>query len=250
MMSAATTSRPIQEFVSAQGTYDAGFLFVPPDKNYVGWTDPKHNLGLTMDYAGLSDQSLGGTLGTTFSGSVSETRQADGTAIVRVLLVTSNALTFAMPPSPAPTGNPFGDNPLVFGTRTTDVLSGATPALGNCTLKVSFTEAHAGDPLPDLMVFLFGDTAPGQNLLSIGFQGTAAGTFADGSAGIAKVSEVGLLNTNPDHPPGVNHDAFPAENITLVHTGGNPAAPTTTSMSFPSDPAAADHADLISELLA
>ena len=248
MFSAATvTQRPIQEFISAQGTYDAGFLLVPPDKNYLGWTDPRHNLGITMDYAGLSNQSLGGALGTTFSGSVSETRQIDGSAIVRVLLKTSNALTFAMPLSPAPTGNPFGDNPLVFGTRTTDVLNGATPALGSCSLNVSFTEANVGDPLPDLMVFLLGASAPGQNLMTIGFQGTATGKFADGSTGTAKVAQTGLLITNFDHLPGVYHDAFPAEYITLAHTGGTASA---TTISFASNSLTAENTELTVELLA
>src|SRR5207237_1448323 len=56
---AATTQRPISDFLSTQGTFcvDAACtLFVPPTPNFVGFTDTVHDLGISFDYAGLSDQ--------------------------------------------------------------------------------------------------------------------------------------------------------------------------------------------------
>src|SRR5262249_40575616 len=70
--SAATTHRPISEFLAAQGTFcvDDGAggctIFVPPAPNFVGFTDTVHDRGISFDYAGLSEIPLGGTLGTTF----------------------------------------------------------------------------------------------------------------------------------------------------------------------------------------
>jgi hypothetical protein len=226
----AAAQRPIADFIAAQGTYNgpvfgfpAGTLIVPPAKNYLGWTAPQDNLGISVDYAGLANNYPGGTLnlGTTFDGNVVETRQRDGSSIVRVTLHTDDALTFVMPLDPAPTGNPFGDNPLVFGTRVTDVVNGATAAVGDSLFSVAFTSPQFGAPLPDIMQ-LVNDPQPGQNLLSIRFQATATGTFADGSPGMVKVSQAARFDTNPNHPPG--RDFFPVENVVLIHTGGAAAA--------------------------
>ena len=216
---AATTQRPISDFVDTQGTFclsdGAGgcLIFVPPTPNFVGFTDTVHDLAISFDYAGLSDDVLGGTLGTTFSGSISERTLKDGSVIDTVRLHTSNALVWVIPFDPAGTGNQFGDNPLLFGARPADVLAGAQPALGDSTLVIQFTNTAAGLPIPDLDQLLFA-AEPGQTILSVVFEGRANGTFTSGGTGKVHVIERGILD-NGFH--GAVADGFPAEFINLIH---------------------------------
>jgi hypothetical protein len=215
---AGTTHRPIAEFVDAQGTFcvDDGAggcaIFVPPVANFVGFTDTVHFLGISMDYAGLSDDPLGGTLGTAFSGTISERTLKDGSVIINVHLQTSNALTYVIPFDPTSSANQFGENPLIFGTRANNVLAGAAPALGDCKLDLEFTNTAPGLPIPDFEQLLFAP-GPGQQVLSVVFEGTANGTFADGTPGKVHVIERGILD-NGFH--GAVADGFPAEFITLI----------------------------------
>src|SRR5262249_24275824 len=73
-----TTQRPISDFLETQGTFcvDDGaggcVIFVPPVANFVGFTDTLNFRGASVDYAGLSQVPLGGTLGTTFAAGISE----------------------------------------------------------------------------------------------------------------------------------------------------------------------------------
>jgi hypothetical protein len=215
---AATTHRPISEFVDAQGTFciDDGaggcVIFVPPVANFVGFTDTKHNLGISFDYAGLSDDPLGGALGTTFSGTISERTLKDGSVIITIHLHTSNALVYVIPFDPTDPSNQFGENPLIFGTRVTDVQAGAQPALGDSTFDLEFTNSAPGLPIPDLEQLLFAPE-PGQTLLSATFRGTANGQFANGSPGKVHVIERGIFH-NGFH--GAVGDGFPAEFINLI----------------------------------
>ena len=87
------------------------------------------------DYAGLANEWLIANgypdLGTSFSGSVTERSLSDGRILVRVELHTTNAFTFGT----RITAPPFGDqatDPLIFGARPQDVLTGATPGIGEC----------------------------------------------------------------------------------------------------------------------
>jgi hypothetical protein len=215
---AGTTHRPIAEFVDAQGTFcvDDGaggcVIFVPPVANFVAFTDTVHFLGASVDYAGLSDDPLGGTLGTTFSGTISERTLKDGSVIITVHLRTSNALTYVIPFDPNSSANQFGENPLIFGARASDVLAGATPALANSKFDLEFTNAAPGLPIPDFEQLLFAP-GPGQQLLSVTFEATANGTFADGTPGKVHVIERGIFD-NGFH--GAVGDGFPAEFINLI----------------------------------
>ena len=82
------TERPIGDFLERQGAFCIRFdfmefayvdtrddfcpfdefLFVPPVDNFIAWNDPETLLGISSDYAGLSDDALGGSLGTEFEG--------------------------------------------------------------------------------------------------------------------------------------------------------------------------------------
>jgi hypothetical protein len=215
---AATAHRPIGEFLAAQGTFcvDDGAggcaIFVPPAPNFVGFTDTVHDLGISFDYAGLSEVPLGGTLGTTFDGTISERTVQDGSVIITVRLHTSNALVYVIPFDPTSPANQFGENELLFGTRVTDVQAGAQPALGDSTLTLEFTNAAPGLPIPDFEQILFAP-GPGQAILSVTFEGSASGQFANGTPGKVHVIERGIFD-NGFH--GALADGFPAEFINFT----------------------------------
>ena len=216
--SAQTVHRSIDEFVAAQGTFcvDDGaggcVLFVPPVANFVGFTDTVNFLGASVDYAGLADDALGGALGTTFSGTVTERVLKDGRALIKVDLRTDNANTWIIPFDPTSTANQFGENELIFGARVTDIIDGAVPALGTSRLVLEFTNAASGLPLPDFEQLLFAPE-PGQELRSVHFDAKANGTFADGATGKVHVIERGIFD-NGFH--GAVGDGFPVELINLI----------------------------------
>jgi hypothetical protein len=100
-----TTTHTIQDFIAVQGTTcfpDAAgncILFTPPVQNYVFWGNAVTDRVGAVDYAGLEAAYLtahgGPSLGTTFSGTVSEQSLADGRAKVSVVLHTHNAASRA-----------------------------------------------------------------------------------------------------------------------------------------------------------
>jgi len=224
---ASTAIRSIDEFVAAQGTYclDDGMggclLFVPPLQNFLGFSDPKDAISLSVDYAGIADRWIqeesGGAMsfGTSFAGTVRERSLADGRAEVQVVLHTSNALTWAVD------GFDFTGT-LLFGYRAPDLLSdGMDPALGSSMMKFTFINTAPGAPMPDLMQLVFAPEE-GQELVSVVFEAVAAGDlreasgYADGTPGRAVVSETGLFMSGFHGAVG---DGFPAENIVLARVG-------------------------------
>lgn len=224
---ASVSMRSIDEFVAAQGTYclDDGMggclLFVPPLENFLGFSDPKDAISMSVDYAGIAerwiqDQSGGAiSFGTMFAGTVRERPLGDGRAEVQVVLHTRNALSWAVD------GFDF-NGPLTFGYRAPDVLAGGvTPALGSSLMKFTFINTAPGAPLPDLMQLVF-VPEPGQELVSVIFEAVAEGElraasgYAEGSPGRGIVSETGLFMTGFHGAVG---DGFPAENIVLVRNG-------------------------------
>lgn len=219
--------RPISDFLSRQGKFclqlDANgnvdcstssyvdnttgggcFLFIPPVADYTGWFDPLGS-SASFDYAGLANAALGGRLGTVMDGTVDEIPQSDGTAIVKVRLQTRNALAFAVQ------GFDF-NGPLLFGQRVAEILAGAQPSVGSCTLNLVFHNSAPGAPLPDveeLFFCRFGD------VLFVSFVGQAGGLLANGQPGRLEVTQTGVLQAYAHANPNsrVALDAFPAEHI-------------------------------------
>lgn len=237
----AAATRPIADFVDAQGTYciDDGnggcFLFVPPVANFFAWTDPKRNLSVSIDYAGLVDRYLASIgaplLGTTTDGTVVERPLRDGRAEVTVTLHTRNALTWVI--AGEDNTYDYANAPTLLGARITEVLQdGQAPALGESLLQVKFINTAPGAPLPDLEQLL-GDPAAGQEGPSlISFRGRADGELhavegvegwnvAEGTPGRVATSQTGLLGVsliaNPNSRPAL--DGFPAESIILRAVG-------------------------------
>jgi hypothetical protein len=249
--SGAAVQRSIEEFVAAQDTFcilppeggsctDIGAqpdpaggpccLWVPPVKNFFGWTDPFGGYSTAIDYAGLANEWITGasggavTFGTTFSGSVTERTLKDGRAEVSVRLHTKNALAWAFENGP-----PFGEAPLVFGHRAPEVLNeGAEPALAECLLHVVFIQPAPGLPLPDLMQ-VFNGPVPGQEALTLSFNARAEGPLRElfgvpeGTAGKLECTQVGLLNISAIANPNsrVAQDGFPAEHVKIWAAGAN-----------------------------
>src|SRR5207245_6569686 len=107
-------------------------LFVPPQPNVGGWIDPKTAVFTLVDYAGLADSLLGGALGTTLDGSVTEVPLPDGRAEVTVLLHTQNALTWASDVSASFPG------PLMFSHLLTEVINGQDADMGLSLVQLTF----------------------------------------------------------------------------------------------------------------
>jgi hypothetical protein len=234
--SASAASRPIEDFVAAQGTYcfDDGaggcVLFVPPVANFFGTFAARDGRLGSVDYAGLADglQCPGGHVtdfDTTFSGAVTERRLRDGRAEVTVNLVTKNALAWAVD-DPLATFD-YANGPLAFGYRACDVPpAGQSHALANSFVQVVFINTAPGAPLPD-MLQLFVDPLPGQEPVILSFHQSAAGalrssplnSFTEGAAGQLTIAQTGLLGRPASlsecdnaHPP-ATCDGFPAERV-------------------------------------
>ena len=222
-----TTMRSIDEFVAAQGTFcfDDGnggcLLFVPPVANFLGWSQPKEARAASVDYAGLADryitQESGGTksLGTTFSGSVTERELSDGRVLISVDLHTRNALSWAVK------GFDYAHGTLLYGRRAPEVLAGATASLSDSHLKVEFTMPKAGEPLPDLLKVL-ADPDPGMSVRSMQFVSSGEGQLRsaygvpDGTPGRLQVTQTGIFHGSGR---GALADGYPAEHVKLSTTG-------------------------------
>ncbi len=188
----AVTRRPISDFVDAQGTFDLGFLFVPPVPNFLGSSDPVAGLGMSIDYAGLADKTCDNVADTTFAGTVKEKLLPDGRAEVSVELLTMDAIAWVVSVSNPPEPD-FANDPVIFGVRWENVggdcVFSGTPVLGNSMLKVTFINTAPGAPLPDL-IQLLAAPEPGQELRAISINAEVVGELADGTPARAETHQV------------------------------------------------------------
>jgi hypothetical protein len=222
---ARTVERSLEEFLAAQGTFcvpdgSGGCLLLqPPLPNFLGWEDPDHNRGAFVDYAGVAaryiESATGGTisLGTSFSGRVTERPLADGTAEITVYLETSNALTWGLG------GLNAVNSPLFFGHRPTEVVAGAPPSLGDSTMHIRFIIPEPGLPLPDLVELII-FPQPFQQHSTLMFTARSEGELReafgvpDGTSGRMTIAQV-----NVERPGGVGATPFPAQISIMTPTG-------------------------------
>lgn len=137
--------------------------------------------------------------GTVITGAVSEAKQRDGGALVRVDLFAAHAFTWV--------GSPFTDSTVLFGNRIDAVQAGAAAAFGNSHLRIDFFMPAMGAVLPDL-IDLFLNHVDGRGLRSLTFSSDSFGELraafgvADGTRGEAEVAIVNLTmnNTGPNIP--------------------------------------------------
>jgi len=140
-----TLVRPFSDFLDVQGTFcfptpPTGLpcqIFNPGIPNFLVWRDDTRNRMAAVDYAGLVPG-----LGTTVTGTVSETKQKDGTALVKVSLGATNAFNWVV------SGTSTATDPVIFGNRIDAVQAGAEPALGNSSLRIEFFNFSMGATLP------------------------------------------------------------------------------------------------------
>jgi hypothetical protein len=232
---APSNQRPIEDFLSTQGTLCLGFetcvgtppdcfLFVPPVENFLGLNDPVRLLAASVDYAGVADQWIsdetGGAVsfGTTFSGTITERSLNDGTGRVEVhvRLHTTNALSWAFACELTSMGLQcdFGGAPTIVGNRAPDVLAGAPMALGDSLLKLKYVAPGFDAPIPDLLQLLFCGVEGYEFPSRLQFVATASGTRNDdGSPAMVIVTQVGMF-ANPGQ--GAVADGFPVENVLIV----------------------------------
>jgi len=229
----AAVSRPISDFVSAQGTFCLSdgmggcILFVPPVKNFVGWEVPGSTRIAAVDYAGLANSWIEGasggsvSFGTTTDGTIVERPMDDGRADVTLVLHTHNALTWV---GDSPTGD-FATATLLFGVRAPDVLAGAQPALGDSVLSLHFINTAPGAPMPDLLPLIF-LPEPGQELDFLHFNSQAVGSLhaafgvAEGTPGHAQITQNALFGAAIHNGfKGALADGAPVEHIDLSVVG-------------------------------
>jgi hypothetical protein len=205
--------RPIEDFVDAQGTYNGLFL---------SWINNAYLVEASVDYAGLDNKEIkdatGVDLGTSFSGTVTERKLADGTTLVHVNLHTQNALTRAIDWS-------IGD--YVYGSTVDEVIAGAHASLGDCKLDISYlTAAEPGAPMPDLWEMIFGPGIPGTYPTKVNFVATSKGELnsefgvPQGTPGMVKV----VIEANFNAPGMWNnhHDmswSWPASTVDVKEIG-------------------------------
>jgi hypothetical protein len=204
--------RPIKDFLSTQGTFcfptdhpsNKCLIFVPPDRNYGGWTNEGINNRVDfalIDYAGLAGEAYRQGKKPTTAGWITERALDDGRAEVAVSLYTENANAFAM--NLNFNGDPLRQltrKPTYFGHRPRDVETGAGQGLANTFLHLRFINTAPGADLPDL-VQLLNFPEPGQKVNFVHFSGLAKGPLTaefgvpEGTPGICTVLEIALGDT-------------------------------------------------------
>lgn len=182
------TTRPLSDFLSAQGT---SRTFFPPVPDYAGWAD--HNLitFALVDYAGLANHYLNDKLGTRINGTVIQSELSDGSTQIKVVLSTTKALGFAQ--SVADIADNKGDflNTLtIFGNKAQDVANGAEAAVGQSNFLITFSISGPGVRLPDLQEVLF-NNSPDYMPINFSFTSTTPGKRADGTKAVLQVNQAG-----------------------------------------------------------
>lgn len=206
-----STTRPIADFLMAQGTTSAfpnglnpGGPAGLPDE--LGWaTSPatlENNTGrfARVDYTGQDAAFLHNyyglpDLGTTTSGTISERALPDGTAVDTVNLITHNAFAWANKVNI----NDLPNSPVVFGYLPSQLAANPTlhPPLADSTLQLVIQIPRPDAPLPDLGAINVTGLPSGYTIVSVSFHATATGTTPTGQQATLLVSQTGLLNRTP-----------------------------------------------------
>jgi hypothetical protein len=219
-----STSRPIADFLLAQGTtsffpngINPGGPAGLPDEGGWATSTATFNNGTArfarVDYTGQDAAFLHLNLGTTTSGTISERALADGTAEDTVILHTHNAFAWANQEDGV-------TNPVIFGYLPSQLAANPNlqPPLADSQLHVVFQLPYPGAPLPDLVdANLPGGFPPGYTLVSMDFRATATGTTPTGQQATLVVSQTGVLDRTPHL---IRDFGFTAE-VVDVHTHGN-----------------------------
>ena len=239
---AGTTIRPIEDFLSMQGTSELSLL--PPDFDGVGWDNsvrlrPDEPLLLAWaDYAGLANAYAEGEE-PEFDGTVIERTLKDGRVEVTVLLHSRGVNAWVMELSAPFSFSPpcffpcqVAGNPTFFGHRPGEVRDGMEQALADTFLKVVFINSGPGDPLPDLLpLVVCPDLPPGTcpegeefvpEVKFLHFSANASGPLTaafgveEGTPGRCSIIANGVFVTSGK---GATAGGYPVANIKLTVVG-------------------------------
>jgi len=236
------SSRPISDFLMAQGTTSVFNFGVTGMPDEIGWTtSTTATLGgngrfARIDYTGQDAAFLGLHLGTTASGTVSERPLPDGRAEVTVNLHTHNAFAWATQFLPD-----FTFGALLFGFTPTQLQANPslTPPLADSNLLLVVKNSAPGAPLPDIVNdFILGNAPSGVELVYLGFSATATGTTPTGQPATLVVRETGVLGRTPEV---IRDGGFTAE-VVDVQIHGNVSKPAPLSPAHASYSSATDAA--------
>jgi len=209
----ATGQVPLSDFLALQGTTSMVF---PGVADYFGCTGPApgYPYFVSMDFLGLAAKVIPG-LSTDVSGTVA--RQDVGAGLFRFTmnLHTTNALSFVVA-----LAADLGNAPVLFGARVDQVLSGAVPVLGDCSMHVVWEQLGAQ---PVDLFAAFAAPAVGFRLLSGNFHGSAQGIILPAAVGYTggytgpgtmMVAQTGVFGKGNGN--GALADAFPVETVVLL----------------------------------
>ncbi|MFB3908858.1 MAG: hypothetical protein ACE15D_10685 [Candidatus Eisenbacteria bacterium] len=218
--------RPFSDYTSTQGTYCVpdgmgGCIdYEPPLKNFVCWSNSDFILNFMFEYLGNADrwlqQESGGamSLGTDITGNLTERTLPDGRALIHLRVHARNILAWV-----AEIEDYYLD-PLIFGSRVTDVLAGAPPALGDFYMDLDFINPQPGAPIPDLFQLLL-FTEPDQEILHATIHMEATGYLHEGSGypegTYARVRAVQIFPRAPEG--GYEPTGWPVESIDIQPIG-------------------------------
>ncbi len=195
------STRPLSDFLVAQGTLNNPPQFYEPVKDYVGWADGSFVTFALVDYAGLANEYIksqtGRSLGTKVSGVVLECKRADGKAQIAIALFTTRALGFAQSIADLQENDFDGIvTPTIFGAKTVEVVSGAQAAVGPVVLLTTFSIAAPGAKLPDFLDVV--NDTPTYAPIKLSFTSTTFGKCANGTRARLDVHQVAATNDEGD----------------------------------------------------
>lgn len=230
-----TTQRPIEDFLSQQGTFCPGPAPFPAPcgtfiSNYAAWSDPNvtPKLLAAVDYA--AKEPAAASLGTTMSGTVRERALGINETEVKVVLQTRNALTriYAFDFAGGTCGA-ITAGAIQFGRNL--VGDPGTVGVGDSTLEVTFiNRAAPGAALPDILKYAVGPDCGGLSILDakeLKFRSSATGPLRPPALGLtldtpgrAQITQNGLIGAALRNGfRGGLGDGFPAEHVNLQVAG-------------------------------
>jgi hypothetical protein len=211
--------RPFSDYAEAQGTYcfDDGaggcIDFEPPMLNFLGWTDPSTPYNALFEYLGNADPYLQEEtdgevdLNTRIRGRLVELPLWDGRGLLSVTVRVRNILAWVCEIED------YYLDPIVFGTRVSDVLEGAEPALADGRIQVIWIQPEYGMPVVDLFQLMLAPDE-GYDMLYANIRLDAEGLFTelsgfpDGTPGRVEVRQVYMRPPDGDYDSG-----WPVESI-------------------------------------
>ena len=193
----SVVQRPLSDFLNSQTS--TFFWFDSDNPQYA----------IVSDYAGQIANAAGLSLGSTYTGTITEQALDDGTAKVVVDVKGSNVLTWTRL-----LNAPFS---VVFGATAGQVAGGATPALGTVHLRWEFINSAPGAPIPSNIGYA-GTKRIDLQAQAFGALTAASGLGPDGTPGRTWTTQVGLLAI-PPHTNTPLDDRYPAEFVKIAKVG-------------------------------